>query len=155
MYSIVLTLHSLLRWFVLIFGLLAVVRAVSGWTGGRPWTGADNRAGLLFTIFLDVQILLGLLLYFALSQFGSVVFHDFATAMRTPQLRFWAVEHVTMMLLGAVVAHVGRVLIRKSPADATRHRRAALFFAAALLLIIAGIPWPGSANARPLFRLGI
>jgi hypothetical protein len=154
MYPFVLTLHSLLRWLVLVFGLLACARALTGWTGGRPWTRPDERAGLFYMISLDVQILIGLLLYFALSSFGAIVFQDFGAAMRTPQLRFWAVEHVTMMLLAGVLAHVGRVMARKAPTDAARHRRVAICFALSLLLLLLGIPWPGTANARPLFRLG-
>ena len=67
MYGTVLLLHSLLRWAVLLTGLLAAVRAIWGWRSRRPWTLPDERAGLWFTISLDLQFLLGLLLYVALS----------------------------------------------------------------------------------------
>ena len=67
MYGIVLLLHSLLRWLVLIAGLLAAARGISGWRSRRPWTLPDERAGLWFTMTLDLQFLLGLLLYGVLS----------------------------------------------------------------------------------------
>jgi hypothetical protein len=155
LYSFTLALHSLLRWLVLIFAVLAVVRAFAGWSGGRPWTRSDDRAGLWFTISLDIQILLGLPLYFILSPFTRVALDNFGAAMRDPNLRFWAVEHVTMMLLAAVIAHVARVRIRRAPGDAARHRRAAIGFLIALLLVLAAIPWPGMMNGRPLIRLGV
>jgi hypothetical protein len=58
-----------------------------------------------------------------------------------------------MMLLALIFVHVGRVLVRKAADARVRHRRAALHFTAATILMIAGTPWPGSANARALFRL--
>ena len=46
--------------FILI-ALFAILRAVTGASSRRPWSPADDRAGLLFTIVVDVQLLLGLL----------------------------------------------------------------------------------------------
>ena len=92
MYGIVLTLHSLLRWAVLITGILAASRGITGWRGRRPWTLADERAGFWFTLTLDLQFLLGLLLYAVLSPLTWAAFHDFGGAMRDTVLRFWAVE---------------------------------------------------------------
>ena len=66
MLSITLILHSLLRWVVLATGLAAAARGFMGGKG-RAWTAADSRAGLLFVTVLDLQFLLGLLLYLFLS----------------------------------------------------------------------------------------
>lgn len=150
LYALVLMLHSWLRWLVLLSGVLAAGRAVTA--GARPWVASDSSAGRLFSISLDVQFLLGVLLYFALSPFTRQAIQDFAFAMRTPSLRFWAVEHVFGMLIGVVLVHIGRGRIRKADTDRKRHRTAALFYGLALLAIAAAIPWPGLPNARPLFR---
>jgi hypothetical protein len=73
--------------------------------------------------------------------------------MRDPALRFWAVEHLTMMVSAVVLVHVGRVLARKT-ADADKKRKRFLIcFGLAVLLILLGIPWPGMASGRPLFRV--
>jgi hypothetical protein len=152
MYSFVLVLHSLLRWVVILAGLLAVGRAVHGWRAQRGWTRIDGRAGLWFTIALDIQLLIGLLLYFGLSPFTELALQDFGGAMRDSALRFWAVEHVFGMIVGLVLAHLGRVRIRKARDDARRHRLAAIFFGLALLAIFVSIPWPGMPNGRPLLR---
>ncbi len=151
MYTAVLVLHSLLRWLVLLTGVLAIVRALPGWGGGSRWTNADDAAGKWFIIALDVQLLLGLLLYFGLSPFTREGLSDFASAMRTPALRFWMMDHAVGMFIAVALAHVGRVLIRKSP-ESGKHKRAVIFFGLALLLILALIPWPGMAAGRPLLR---
>ena len=62
--TVLITLHNISRWLVLVFGILAAARAFSGWRGKKAWTPADDRAGLLFTSLLDLQLLFGLVLYF-------------------------------------------------------------------------------------------
>jgi hypothetical protein len=152
MYTTVIFLHSIVRWAVLATGLFATVRGISGWRSGRPWTLADDRAALWFTSALDLQMLLGLLMYFWLSPITTAALHDFGGVMGNPGLRFWAVEHPVGMIAGITLAHIGRGRLRRIAADARRHRTAAIFFTLALLIIIVSIPWPGSPNARPLLR---
>jgi hypothetical protein len=152
MYSLVLPLHSLIRWAVLLTGLVAAFRGMSGARRRRPWTLADERAGLWFTICLDLQFLLGLLLYFFFSPITKAALQDFGGAMANSGMRFWAVEHVTGMLIGVVLAHVGRGRIHKTGHDDRRHRLAAIFFTLSLLAILASIPWPGLPYGRPLLR---
>ncbi len=141
MYPILLGLHNITRWLVLIVGILAVVRAFMGWSGKRPWTGLDNSAGLFFTISMDVQLLLGLLLYGVFSPITTGAFADFGAAMSNPDARFWLVEHIFMMVLAVILAHVGRSLAKKAPTDVAKHKRAAIFFTLALIVVLAGIPW--------------
>lgn len=152
MYGIVLTLHSLLRWAVLITGILAASRGITGWRARRPWTLADERAGFWFTLTLDLQFLLGLLLYAVLSPLTWAAFHDFGGAMRDTVLRFWAVEHVFGMLVGIALVHIGRARVHKTGNDGRRHRLVAIFFTLALLAILASIPWPTLPHGRPLLR---
>lgn len=150
MFLTTLILHSLLRWAVLLFGLLAIVRALQGWLGARPWTPLDDRAGKYFVIALDVQTLVGLILYGALSPITRAAFQDMGAAMKDAFLRFYAVEHLTLMLIGLGLVHVGRARAKKAASDAARHRTAAVFFVLGLLVILAGIPWPSRAVGRPL-----
>lgn len=150
MYSAALTFHSLLRWVVLLAGLLAVARACAGWAGTRPWTAADNRAGIWFTAALDLQLLAGLLLYLVLSPLTQAALENVAATMGNASLRFWSVEHPFGMVIALVLAHVGRVRIRKATTDASRHRVAAILFAIAMVVILLLSPWPGTSNARPL-----
>jgi cell division protein FtsW (lipid II flippase) len=151
MYTAMLAVHSWVRWAVVIAGVVAVVRAIAGASGRRPWTPADDKAGLWFTITLDAQILIGLFLYFVLSPFTTDALRDFGAAMRTPALRFWAVEHVFGVLVGVILAHIGRVRIRRA-ASSRRHTIALIFFGIALLAVLVSIPWPGTPNGRPWLR---
>jgi hypothetical protein len=152
MYGTVLLLHSLVRWLVLLTGLLAVLRGISGWRSRRTWTIPDERAGFWFITTLDLQFVLGLLLYVALSPITHAAFQDFGAAMQDKVARFWAVEHITGMVIAITLAHIGRARIHRSGNDQRRHKLAVIFFTLALLVILASIPWPALPHGRPLFR---
>ena len=103
-----------------------------------------------FTIALDLQLLVGLLLHLGLSPLTQMAFENVAAAMRSPSLRFWAVEHPFGMVIALVLVHVVRVRIRKAATDVSRHKLAAILFGIALVVILLSSPWPGTPNARPL-----
>src|SRR5688572_25916466 len=120
LYSLSLFLHSWLRWAIVIIGIIAVVRALGG-RSGRPWTHTDTNVGKWFSIALDIQFVIGILLYVWLSPITQAAFADFGEAMRNSGLRFWAVEHIAGMVIATAVAHVGRAKIRKAGNDGRRH----------------------------------
>lgn len=149
MYSAILLLHSWVRWVVLIVAVLVLVRAGRA----RDWTRAEDRLHAMFTGVVDLQMLLGLIMYVFLSPVTQEAFKDMAFAMRNGPLRFWAVEHITGMIVAVALAHVGRALARKALDPATKRRRALLFTSLSLAAMVLSIPWPGLPNGRPLFRL--
>jgi len=154
MYDIALHAHSWLRWLVLLLGLVAVARAFAGRSSGRPWSRSDDQIGAAFVGLLDLQLLIGLVMYFALSPITKEGMRDMGAAMANTGLRFWTVEHPFGMFLAIAVAHIGRVRIRKATDAVRRHRTALVFFTIALILIVISVPWPGRAiTGRPLFRM--
>jgi hypothetical protein len=153
MYFWTLMLHSWLRWFVIIAGVVVVARALVGWSGHRPWTGADDAAGRWFVVSLDVQLVIGLVLYAVLSPITRAAFADMGAAMANTTWRFWAVEHLFLAVVAIVLAHIGRVRSRKAATPVGRHRAALIFYGVALVAVIASIPWPFLAYGRPLLRM--
>lgn len=153
MYSALLILHSWLRWLVILAALLALVRTIGGIGGKRPWDRAADRSTLWFTITLDVQLLIGLVLYVALSPFTRAAFEDLAAAMRNPGARFFAVEHLVGMVLAVIFAHVGRVQVRRARSDTAKYQRALVFIGIATIIVLLSIPWPWMGAGRPLFRM--
>lgn len=152
MYEMTLSAHSVLRWLVVLTALVALARAMAGWFGGRAWGAADAAANRWFVIATTAQFVVGLLLWGFLSPYGVAGFADMAATMKDATRRFWAVEHFTLMLVALAFVHVGAARARKAVADTAKHRTATIFFAVALALMMAGIPWLG-ADARPWFRL--
>lgn len=151
MYQTLLIVHSWSRWFVLIFGLIAVYRAYVGYSGRRPYLSADNGMSAAFSGFTWLQVLIGFGLYFGLSPWGLNAMKQ-AGAMKDPTARFFGMEHVAVMILAAIVAQVGRIAVKKTADSTQKHRKALLYYGVALALIVLMIPWGIWNPARPLFR---
>jgi len=112
MYDLLLVGHSWLRWLVLLAALAAVARAIGGVSTRRPWTPVDDGAGMWLTAALDLQMLIGLVLYIFLSPVTKSAFVDMAAAMREAPIRFFVVEHPVGMIVAIALAHVGRARAR-------------------------------------------
>jgi hypothetical protein len=79
--------------------------------------------------------------------------NDLSAAMHTPTLRFWTFTHILSMFGAVILVRIGRVLAMNAPTPAAGRTRKGVAFAAALCVMMAAIPWPGTAVGRPLFRL--
>ena len=101
---------------------------------------------------LDLQVVLGLLLYFGLSPFTREAMGNMGVALRDPGLRFWAFTHVATMIVALVAVRAGRVLAMGDTTSRARRNGRYICFGIAMLAMVAGVPWPGLGHGRPLFR---
>jgi hypothetical protein len=143
MYDVLLAIHNILRWVVLIVLIVTVVRAVVGWLGKRDWLETDSRLVTFSTMGIDIQLLLGLLLYIFFSPLAleAITNQGFSFVMENSEYRFFAIEHGLLMLLAVVFGHLGSILSKRVVDSTARFRRATIWFGLALLAILAGIPW--------------
>lgn len=141
MYEIVLGTHNVVRWLMLLAGVYAFARACRGWMGNHHWHVQDTQAGKMFAGVASLQLLLGVILYIFLSPVTRQAFSDFGAAMRTPDIRFYAVEHLVLMLVAVALAHIGVKRAGKATDERVRHRVSAIFFGLSLVAMLAGIPW--------------
>jgi hypothetical protein len=146
-----LVIHNLLRWLILLFGVWAVLNAISGLIGKRVFSRADGRTNFLFTISMDLQLLVGLGLYFSGAWFDRL--KHLGENMKDSNLRFFTMEHEVFMILAWILVHVGSVVARKAITSPGKFKRSLIFFGITLLLILIAMPWPfREAVARPWFR---
>jgi hypothetical protein len=147
LYPHLLAFHSLLRWVVLAAAFAAIFVAFSGWSGTKPADANLRKFSLIFVIAMDIELLVGLLLFFGASPVTRAAMANLAEAMKQHEARFFTVEHTVLMLLAVVCAHVGGALSRKGRTDLMKYRGAAMAYTVSLLLMLGGIPW-----FRPLLR---
>lgn len=148
-YTFFLFLHSWIRWFILIVGLLAIVFSLMGWTGKKPFTSRDNGISAGFMGLLHLNLLIGLILYIFLSPYTQSAFNDFGAAMKDSTKRFWAVEHILVNIIAIAVAQVGRIKAKKAVSDIAKHKTTFIFYTIAFILLLSRIPWGETAR---LFR---
>lgn len=141
MYSGLLHSHNGLRWLVLLAFLVAIILAFAGWFGKKDWTKGDKISGLLLVLFMDLQFVIGFVLYAFVSPITKMAFNDFGAAMKNDALRFYAIEHIVMMTFAVIVMHVGRARSKRDVAPWLKHRSAAIFYSISLLFVLLSIPW--------------
>ena len=128
MYTILTSAHSGLRWIVILFLILAIIKSLA-----KEYSNANKKLNLFTMIFSHLQLLIGVILYFI-----SPKVQFSASTMSNSMLRFFTMEHAIMMLLYVVLITVG-----KKKADLNKSNKSTLiFFGIAFLVLMAGIPWP-------------
>lgn len=139
MHAALLHTHNLLRWVVLLLGALALVRAYQGVSGDRPYAAA-RRVGVLFVASLHLQLLLGLAL-FLVSPLIKLAMTDMRATMSDAATRFFVAEHPTLMVAAVVLMTIGGIVAKNAANDAAKHRKALVFIAITMLILLFGIPW--------------
>jgi hypothetical protein len=121
------SIHSLLRWVVLAAAVVALVVAALAWFGSATTDRQGRLATLVFVIAIDVQVVLGIVIYLAGNAWQNA----------TTQIK---IEHPVMMLLALAVSHLAAARARRSSGHSAARLRT-ISIAVSLLLILLGIPW--------------
>jgi len=146
LYIILLAAHNILRWVIVGLAIFTLYQSYSGWIKKSEWKASEQKAGTYFTIALDTQLVVGLILYVVLSPMVKTVFMDFGAAMKNATLRFFGIEHLIIMVAAIAVAHVANSQAKKEMDSQRKFRLTAILYTIAILLVVAGIPW----TTRPL-----
>jgi hypothetical protein len=149
MYDPLLFIHSWLRWIFLILAVVVIAKSLMGWLGGKDYVKSDNILAASFVGTMHLQLLIGLILYFFLSPITAIAFEDFGAAMKNASVRYWAVEHISIMVLAVIVAQIGRTKAKKAQESIQKYKTQSIFFIIALILVLSRIPFNESAR---LFR---
>ena len=146
-------LHNLLRYAIVIFLIINVVKSFLGWFGKKKYTAGDNKLSLFLFITAHLQLVIGLVLYFINDIVQGYKAMPMIDIMQDSVARFWVVEHMLSMIVGIVIITLGRIMAKKAKTDGAKFRRQAIYFTLAMVIIFAAIPWPWAAEgiARPWF----
>jgi hypothetical protein len=136
MYQLLDTLHSYNRYLIFLALAFVLFRSFSGWLGKKPFESLDDKGSLVLLIFTHLQLLIGLVLYAAYSPFTQSAFHDMGAAMKDSTLRYFAVEHIAIMLIAVVMIQLGRTFSKKAASDENKHRKLAIYTTIAVVLIL-------------------
>ncbi|MDB5231307.1 MAG: hypothetical protein JWN76_2112 [Chitinophagaceae bacterium] len=152
MYQYTVYAHSILRWIILILLIVNLVKHLSSFN--VRFTRGDRKLALVLMIFAHIQLLLGLYQWFAGNTGIKLVnaMGGMAKVMKDAAARFWVVEHTTAMVIAIILITVANSVSKKKYIDSRKHKRMALLYFIALLLILAAVPWPiREAASRPLW----
>jgi hypothetical protein len=152
MFTVLLGLHSALRWLALAALTAGFLRAGYAWRTGAPFTRYDGFVRTAAVQFLQLQMVVGYILYFY-SPLVRLFWRDPASALAHSSVWFFGAVHITLMTLAVIIATAGEALAKRIQEDRARFARFAIATGLALGLILIAIPWPFSPlAARPFFR---
>lgn len=152
MYPWLLFLHSWLRWLVVVAGIFTLVVEIISLVSKQAPKPLDRIRRAIYTGLFDLQVLIGLILYFGISPTVQSIWKYEGKWMKEPALRFWGMEHIAMMILALIVLRVGMAMGKRSSLPESTRRWSLGATAVSLLLVAAAIPWPWLAHGRPFFR---
>jgi hydrogenase maturation factor len=139
MFEFLKTFHSHNRNLILLFLILAVLLSLIGFLAKKPWSKFNKITSLIAMIVMDVQFLIGMILYFGFSAFGIKAFtNENVNVMKDAYVREIAIEHFVLMLGAWVLIHVGYAKMKKSK---VKNKTIFIFYTASLVLVLLGIPW--------------
>ena len=152
MYSSLLSLHSLLRWLVLLSLVYAIFLGYRGWFGKKTFSRHDNFTRHTTATIAQLQMVLGLWIYF-ISPLMDSFMHHYKEAVKQGEIRFFGMEHSVMMAIAVVLITIGSMKAKRKSTDPQKFKTMALWFTAAFIVILIMIPWPFSPLAsRPWIR---
>lgn len=138
MYNILKHAHSGLRWVVLALLIAAIFTAYQKMSNKD--TDSAKQPFLFNLIGVHIQTVIGLILYFMSPKVQFV-----EGMMKISELRFYAVEHISMMIIAAILVTIGYSKAKRQDAP-KKYKTLLIFNIIALIVILAAIPWPFRAG---------
>ena len=140
METILINAHSILRYAVLLFGLYAITKAARGLFLKQKYTSNHRLSATLLVASVHLQIVIGFVLYFLRGWAAN--WSKMGEIMGSTYQRFWTMEHLVGMLLGAILIQIGSSKSKRQSETAKKHKTALVFFTLGFLIIFLSIPWP-------------
>lgn len=136
-------LHSLLRWAVVLMAFYTLIRSFIGMSSKSSFSKTDNLSQVIYVSLVDVQVLIGLILYFTSSiGFRNISLMGMKEVMHDGFFRFFAIEHITGMLLAFILLHIGRAKCKRALNGPAKFKTFFIWNLIVILIMLATIPWP-------------
>jgi hypothetical protein len=135
LYTFAFKIHIYISTITLLAGITTLVLAIQGLSKKRSYSKTDRWLSETYTIALYLQLILGFIIYFTLRTALDGPFWEVPDTENDASLRFWAIEHIALMIFALFLTQLGRIFIRRS-AIAIRKFKATLFYYGTSLLLI-------------------
>mgnify|MGYP001114300298 CR=1 FL=1 len=134
-------IHSYWAYFVLIILIIAVFNAIAGLRSKREFQAKDLRISLFTLIASHIQLIIGLIAYYMSDAYSLMKEVGMGEVMKNSELRKPLVEHPLLILIAIALITIGFSKHKKKESDAAKFKTIAVYYAIALVLIHAVIPW--------------
>ncbi len=148
--QILLSIHSLMRWFVLISIIYSLFRAFWGLKNQTFFSKTDNAVRHWTATIAHIQLAVGINLYFK-SPTVQYFLSNFKEACKNLEFTFFGLIHILLMSIAIIVLTIGSALAKRRKTDEEKFKTILVWFSLALFIIFIAIPWPFSPFAHRVF----
>jgi hypothetical protein len=135
-YSFAFKIHIIISTITLLAGISTIVMSVHGLIRKRSYIRSDYVVSLVFNVALYFQLILGFLVYYLLRSDLEGSVWKVPDTQNDASLRFWAIEHIALMIFALFLTQLGRIFIKKSKVHFRKFRASLFYFGTSLLLIL-------------------
>ena len=135
-YSFAFKIHIVISTITLLAGISTIVMSIHGLRRKREYGRPDFGVSLVFNVALYFQLILGFLIYFLLRTTLEGPLWEVPDTQNDASLRFWAIEHIALMIFALFLTQLGRVYIKRSKGPSRKFRASLFYFGTSLLLIL-------------------
>ncbi|MCK4879937.1 MAG: hypothetical protein KAS82_04720 [Bacteroidales bacterium] len=135
-YSFAFKIHIIISTITLLAGIVTIGLSIQGLIRKRDYGRGDFGVSLIFNVALYFQLILGFLIYYLLRSALEEPLWEVPDTQNDASLRFWAIEHIALMIFALFLTQLGRVFIKKSRGPFRKFRASIFYFGTSLLLIL-------------------
>jgi magnesium-transporting ATPase (P-type) len=135
-YSFAFRIHIIISTITLLAGILTLVMSGHGLSSKREYGRKDQVVSLVFNVALYFQLILGFLIYYVLRSTREGSLWEVPDTQNDASLRFWAIEHIALMIFALFLTQLGRIYIKRSKGASRKFRASMFYFGTSLLLIL-------------------
>ena len=136
LYSFAFHIHIFISTLTLVSGFFVIFRSVYGWVKAKSFTRTDTIGSVVYTVALYLQLVLGFMIYFTLRTNLDGPLWQVPDTKNDASLRFWAIEHIALMIFALFLTQLGRIYIRKSSMASLKFKASLFYYGASMLLIL-------------------
>lgn len=134
-------IHSYWAYIVLLILIIAVINAIIGFTSKKEFKAKDLRISLFALITAHIQLILGFMAYYTSTFYETMRGLGMGEVMKNSELRKPLIEHPLLIIIAIALITIGFSKHKKKAAYAAKFKTIAIYYAIALILILAVIPW--------------
>ena len=113
-YSFAFKIHIVISSITLLAGIATIALSVQGLIRKRGYGRVDFGVSMVFNVALYFQLILGFLIYYLLRTAQEGPIWEVPDTQNDASLRFWAIEHIALMIFALFLTQLGRAFIKKS-----------------------------------------
>jgi len=133
MYNVIIKTHVFSSIIFVFVALYVLYRNITGMLYQKDYTKKDKRLEILFIALLYSGLIFGIIMFFFLGPQYKPKMFDLDAALKYKSLRFWSVEHFSVMLVALMFSQIGKLFTSKSISSFQKFKYSTFYYGVATL----------------------